>query len=201
MRLSTRYKLLQETINRLAPITTALNNTGISLRFINHRRNIASFNDLRTSDEIAAQLQNLHLRGSTPIGTELRAKVLEPFLLQKARDGTLDRPVLITIITDGEPAGESRGTLKKVILDTKIALQSLKNRDGEVYGDRAVIFQINYVGSSAESQDYIAELDRDPDVGHLIFCNKEKIDDTMQRLESDAARNEWVRCGEITCCT
>ena len=66
-------------------------------------------NSQRCEDRIKTEMQAQQIiagadfNGMTPLGTNLRRKVIEPFLLQPARSGTLRKPVLIIAITDGEP--------------------------------------------------------------------------------------------------
>jgi hypothetical protein len=95
-----RYKLLTETVHRITPVATKLNEAGISLRFINYSRD-GKFNDLSQSKEIERKLKLVAPGGTTKIGTMLQSKIIEP-ILEKAKAGTLDAPVLVVIITDGE---------------------------------------------------------------------------------------------------
>jgi hypothetical protein len=56
--------------------------------------------------------------GYTRIGTNLSTKVLKYLVYEPLRtgDGRLKRPVLVLIITDGEPTGENYHTLKDKIV-------------------------------------------------------------------------------------
>lgn len=57
-----------------------------------------------TSESAALQLvSQVKFAGLTPLGTELRNKVLEPLVMGPARRGQLQKPVLIIIVTDGVP--------------------------------------------------------------------------------------------------
>lgn len=44
--------------------------------------------------------------GNTEIGTYLRSKILEPLVYSKLEPKSLERPLLISVITDGMPSGE-----------------------------------------------------------------------------------------------
>lgn len=44
--------------------------------------------------------------GGTPLGTALEAKILRPMLLEPAQRGTLRKPLLVIVVTDGAPSGE-----------------------------------------------------------------------------------------------
>jgi Mg-chelatase subunit ChlD len=60
-------------------------------------------------------VSTLQFRGGTPIGTQLDAKILQPLVLSPARNGTLAKPVLVVIITDGAPGHEPPGTIARVV--------------------------------------------------------------------------------------
>ncbi|KAF8537736.1 hypothetical protein BDD12DRAFT_204425 [Trichophaea hybrida] len=172
-----RYKIQQETVARLIPIATRLSENEVSLRFINHGEDFRY--DKLNADEINQKLSQVHPFGGTQIGTVLDRKIIDP-LLRKLRN--LERPLLITIITDGEPYGERRNVLKDAILKCKRALEAEGRIPNEKLGHSAVIFQIHYVGEDAE--DYIDELDNE--IGNLIFCNKKPLDIVL--AESDPTR-------------
>jgi hypothetical protein len=77
------------------------------IRFIN-----SSKEGNRIGSEQAAQdfvKRNARFDGGTRLGTALDERILQPLLLKPARNGTLKKPVLIIVITDGEPVGEPRG--------------------------------------------------------------------------------------------
>ena len=57
-----------------------------------------------TNESAALQLvSQVRFAGLTPLGTELRNKVLEPLVMGPARRGQLQKPVLIIVVTDGVP--------------------------------------------------------------------------------------------------
>ena len=45
--------------------------------------------------------------GLTPMGTMLEKKLIIPFVTGPAKSNALRKPVLVIVITDGEPVGES----------------------------------------------------------------------------------------------
>ncbi|KAI5777184.1 hypothetical protein EDC01DRAFT_429973 [Geopyxis carbonaria] len=186
MRQQGRYRILSDTVQRLAPIATRLSGVGTKLRFINYAQD-RGFNDLRTPEQLKATLAAVRPKGWTPIGTMLRTKVTEPHILAPARRGTLQRPVLVVIITDGEPTEEHRSTLKREVLRTKRELAALGA------GERAAVFQINYVGDGPESREYIMELERDEEVAGKIGVNCDKIDDAFKRMGDKCGdKNAWL---------
>ena len=54
--------------------------------------------------------------GLTPLGTALDRKVLQPMVLGQARSQSMQKPVLVICITDGEPTGEPKDTVRQVNL-------------------------------------------------------------------------------------
>lgn len=110
-------------VKRIAEITTRIlpPGDGITLRFINQNPNNAD--DLSTT-----ALSNLidkmkYSNGDTPIGTNLRSKILEPMIYNNLARKTLNRPYLISIMTDGDPQPESKNTLIEVIKECRSKLK------------------------------------------------------------------------------
>jgi Mg-chelatase subunit ChlD len=51
-------------------------------------------------------ISQIRFSGLTPLGTSLDQKVLQPLLLNPARQGQLRKPMLVIVITDGAPSSE-----------------------------------------------------------------------------------------------
>ena len=51
-------------------------------------------------------MSNVKFAGLTPMGRELRRKVVDGMVMSAARQGQLQKPVLIITVTDGQPAGD-----------------------------------------------------------------------------------------------
>lgn len=66
--------------------------------------------------ELLDVVKPLTWQGDTPIGTNLKSKVLEPLVYSKLPND-LKRPLLVSIITDGMPDKEPRNTLVDVIAE------------------------------------------------------------------------------------
>lgn len=94
-----RIKALKVFLTRITEITTHFDTDGITIRWINYDKGHDHVKDVSQIDDI---VENNPFRGWTKIGTELHNKILEPLVLQPARGGTLKKPVLVLIITDGE---------------------------------------------------------------------------------------------------
>ena len=126
-----RMDALKETIKQVAKIAIALKETsqhdgGISIRLLNND-NDGHMNNICTVTDVEQALSGVYPGGGTALGTELKRKVLVPFIvnvLERQRK-KLDRPLLVTIVTDGEPCGEERDTLKNTILWCKRYMENM----------------------------------------------------------------------------
>lgn len=100
MHCGNRIAALKEYVRRVTRITTMLDESGISVRFINFAGD-ESLNAIRTVDEVERIMSRVNFCGGTCIGTNLQSKVLEPLLFARTRSHSLRKPLLITTITDG----------------------------------------------------------------------------------------------------
>lgn len=100
-------------VQRMAElITQAAPNGRVHLRFIN--KTDGKTNNLKP-DELADRM-NFTPDGSTKLGTNLKAKVLQEFLYDPIDRGfELRRPLLILTITDGCPNEEDKDAFSKAI--------------------------------------------------------------------------------------
>ncbi|KAM0450880.1 hypothetical protein ACHAO4_006271 [Trichoderma viride] len=119
-----RWESQKELIQRITQVTTLVlpDGEGVALRFIN--RDVDNATNL-TLEGIRDILQPMTWQpgGDTPIGTNLRSKILQPLVYDKITKGTLERPVLIIIITDGMPEPEDSSVLVNAILECERQLQ------------------------------------------------------------------------------
>ncbi|KAF8463916.1 hypothetical protein BDZ91DRAFT_296920 [Kalaharituber pfeilii] len=93
------HQTLKETVKRLVPLATRLNEDSVSLRFINF--NGDSKMDQVRENKIDEILDGIKPFGGTMIGAALDRKVVQP-LLDILKDGNALKPLLVSIITDGE---------------------------------------------------------------------------------------------------
>ena len=71
-------------------------------------------------------IKKAKFNGGTPLGTMLDRKILQPMLLKPARSNSLKKPLLVIVITDGEPQGEDPDTRKLPSPGCVLTLQSLR---------------------------------------------------------------------------
>jgi hypothetical protein len=124
MRRDGRWESQKELVQRIAKITAMVlpKDQGVTLRFIN--RNVDNSDNL-TLEKLGNVLKDMDWRpgGDTPIGTNLRSKILQPLVYSKLDSGTLAKPLIIIIMTDGMPEQEDRTELEKTILECEKKIQ------------------------------------------------------------------------------
>ena len=91
-----RRDTLKQVLTEVANIYSLARTSGIrSVRFLNTKQGKKDVNPARVEEVLKVQYYGL-----TKIGTELKRKILTPFVL---KDGlTMEKPVLAMIITDGD---------------------------------------------------------------------------------------------------
>lgn len=126
---------------------------------------------IKSDQQIEQFMRTKRYKGLTPFGTKLREKVLDPLVLSKIRSNSLQKPVLIIGITDGQPAGETSNTLVETVRYAHG--QANQPRDGgrlPPYGPGAIAFQFAQVGNDAKATEFLAKLDNDPQIGSMVDC-------------------------------
>lgn len=133
-----RQQLLRRLVTRMCSVATRLvpDGEGVHLRFINKEEPRKGAFDSLNSEQIDNAL-NFEPRGGTDIGTELREKILKPFVFDVfARGETLKRPILIIAITDGHPTDDDPHEFKNAIVECS---QALANKGYEPEGRLSII--------------------------------------------------------------
>eukprot|EP00667_Euglena_gracilis_P007965 EG_transcript_8048 len=164
-------------VQRASGVATLFDADGISVRFMNGK---ADRDGIRSEADVVALFNSAKPCGLTPIGTSLRAKVIQPFLqyLRNAGpDHTRVKPMMVITVTDGEPQGEDRGTLFTVIKESRSALTSMGFTGNEV------AFQFAQVGDDQKATDFLDSLDNHPEVGRFV--------DATSNYEREA--EQWSR--------
>jgi len=161
-------------LQKTAFAASLFDSDGIEVRFMNSD---IQGNNVRSAQEVDALFQRVQFKGLTPMGTQLKAKVIEPFVVQKVRSNQLRKPVLIITITDGQPAGEPNGSVFEAV---KYASNELSRTP---YGKGAVSFQFAQVGNDIKAREFLGKLDNEPGVGELVdsTSNFEVEQDEMSR--------------------
>jgi hypothetical protein len=133
-------------LDRIVDIAKEFDDDGISIRTFKGTKN---FDDITTTEEAKNAISNLKYSGGTPLGSSLKNKILKPFVY----DQPLQKPVVIYIITDGQP--DNKEEVRQVI-------QECKNFVSQRYSEHAVSFMFAQVGKDPTAAAYLTELDVDP---------------------------------------
>ena len=161
-----RKDQLRQILGIVATAASTFDQDGISVRFMNSAE---TGDGIRDAEDVNRLVSRVRFSGLTPLGTNLRSKVVDPMVVQPARANRLEKPVLVITITDGQPAGEPHGAVGDVI---RYAVEETSRTR---YGPGAVAFQFSQVGTDQRARDFLGTLDEDPHIGHLIDCTSSKL--------------------------
>lgn len=149
----TRWHLQRNAVGRIASVTTRAvpQPCGVSLRFINAQW--AKKDNVPAVDVLDA-VNVVRPSGSTPLGTTLRNHILEPLVYDPLRSGshTLERPLLICVITDGCPNSSDDPSFENAVMQCRQALVDAG------YEPTAVRFCVNQIGGDSTAAGFLSEL-------------------------------------------
>ncbi|KAF2666724.1 hypothetical protein BT63DRAFT_376145, partial [Microthyrium microscopicum] len=182
-----RIKDLRLILDRVASTATNFDEDGISIRFMNANYPQNVLENIRSEQQIGQLMETVQYKGLTPMGTELRKKVVDGIILSKVRDRRYTKPHLVICITDGQPAGEAQNTVTDTI---KYAV----NEVGRQFGGGGVAFQFAQVGNDQKAREFLAKLDEDPVVGNMIDCtsNYENESEELRQRGVDLTPDLWL---------
>jgi hypothetical protein len=182
-----RIQDLKLILSKVAYAASLFDQDGIEIRFMNSE---LQGNNIHNAAEVESLISRIQFKGLTPMGTQLRNKVLEPLVVQKARSNQLRKPVLVITITDGQPAGEASTAVFDAI---RYASNELSRSP---YGKGAVSFQFAQVGNDLKAREFLGKLDNEPGIGELIdsTSNFEVEQDEMSRAQPplDLTPDLWL---------
>lgn len=154
-----RKEKLRDVLSAIAEIYGLAREQGIvSVRSLNGPRGRKDV----TLDKVAGVHSKIVYGGVTMIGTQLQNKILNPFVLSKAR---MEKPLLTIIITDGNVEGERKGLLEQNIDKCLSTLQKDVNKTED-----AVAFMFARLGNDEGAKTLIQELDDHETLGKWIDC-------------------------------
>lgn len=153
-------------LQRVSYASTLFDPDGISIRFMNTDLPEGMADNVRDEASIQRIMNGVKYSGLTPMGKELKRKVIDGIILREASAGRLKKPVLVIAVTDGQPAGDAPGPT--AVFDTiRYASQELARATGT---QSAISFQFAQVGNDAKAREFLGKLDSDPGVGSLVDC-------------------------------
>ncbi|KAF5859840.1 hypothetical protein ETB97_002392 [Aspergillus alliaceus] len=177
-----RQKALVKRLTEVATLAVPKNN-GVHLRFIN--RDDSTANNLR-AEEVERRM-DFTPSGSTQIGTNLRAKILQPLVYDVIETGVLQRPFFVMTTTDGCPEGEDKRAFRDAIVESTEKLTE------KGYEPDAVYFSLSQVGNAPEAADFLESFENDSDVEEVLHRTAEHLDDLFEELrENEKELNEWL---------
>ncbi|KAI5841688.1 hypothetical protein BZA05DRAFT_344825 [Tricharina praecox] len=153
-RIATLFKVLKAVVE---VYQLARDGGVVSVRYLNGRQ---GHKDI-TKNKMEVVHATIRYTGITMLGTQLRKKILKPFVEQKQ----MRKPLLSLILTDGNIEGERKGLLEKNIYNCLARLQ----KDAEKTED-AVAFMFARIGEDPEGKELLEELDDHPIMGSWIDC-------------------------------
>ncbi|KAJ5835996.1 hypothetical protein N7447_002022 [Penicillium robsamsonii] len=185
-----RKDQLRQILGIVATAASTFDQDGISVRFMNSSE---KGDGIRSTEDVERLVSRVRFSGLTPLGTSLKAKVIDPMVVQPVRANRLEKPVLVITITDGQPAGEPHDTVGNTI---RYAVAETSQTH---YGPGAVSFQFSQVGTDQRARDFLASLDEDPHIGHLIDCtsNFEVEQDEMARANPPVHLTRELWCAKL----
>lgn len=192
MRHENRFENMTQLVARIARIATKIvpdDMAGVELRFINN-----PFSEQVTAENIQDAMKRVPAKGQTNIGTNLRSKILEPFVYSKisqpvvaGKPFAFRRPLLVCIITDGVPDPEGTNTLRDEIVFCKKELERYK------YDPTAVKFCISQIGTSSEAKEFLNGLRNEESIKDVIYCTVGELDAEFGKLrDNERALESWL---------
>ncbi|KAF5547467.1 transcription factor [Fusarium mexicanum] len=175
-------------IGRIAKITTKIlpDGEGVALRFIN--QDIDNSSNL-TFDQISNIIQPMSWQpnGDTDIGTNLKRKILEPLVYAKIANKTFDRPLLVSISTDGMPEPENKQELANAIVECGNKLEAANLPRGSVK------FMIGQVGTASSAEQFLNSLRDTQAIKSVTFVTSDKLDDKFSEFnENEGKLDRWL---------
>ncbi|CAH0040695.1 unnamed protein product, partial [Clonostachys rhizophaga] len=179
-----RWDSQNQLINRIARVTTRIlpEGEGVYMRYINQE--IPNSDSLKF-EELLNAVKPLTWGGDTPIGTNLKSKILQPLVYSKLPND-LKRPLLVSVITDGMPEPEPKSTFVNAIAECGDKLEAAG------LPRESVKFIIGQVGSANAATEFLQSVGKESRIQDVVFVASERLDVTTSRLENDWKMDEWL---------
>jgi hypothetical protein len=183
MGIGRRYADQKELVTRIARVATRIvpdDDAGVYLHFINASGPSSKLD----AAGIQKGLNAVHPKGGTKIGTNLRSKILEPLVYKtisttSPNGPSFKRPLLICIITDGDPTQEADETLQNAIVECKKTLVDAG------YEATAVMFCVSQIGDEPKAKAFIDGLRNNPLLKDVLYCTTDQLDTKFQQMQAD----------------
>lgn len=168
-------------LNRVVQAATLFDDDGISIRFMNTVMPPGMGDHVRSEQQVNDIMRSVKFAGLTPMGRELKKKVIDGIVLQAARQSQLTKPVLVITVTDGQPAGDEPGPT--AVFDTvRYAVQEVHKATGSPSG---IAFQFAQVGNDVKAREFLGKLDSDATVGSMVDCTSNFEQEQQEMLQQN----------------
>jgi len=190
MKRDDRWESQKNLVERIARITTRVlpQGEGVALRFINQE--VSNSSNLRLDDiENTLKPMSWDPRGNTEIGTNLRSKILKPLVYDKLDSApkSLERPLLISILTDGGPEPEPEAMLRNAIVECSQKLNAAK------YPRESVRFMIGQIGTSARATNFLNTIRNNTEITDIVYCTSDQLDERFKKEhENEGKLDRWL---------
>ncbi|KAK6336225.1 hypothetical protein TWF696_001788 [Orbilia brochopaga] len=167
-----RISPLKKTLGTVAELATLIEPSGISIRFLNYKKD-KEWDNLKSMEDINPLLKKIPWAGATKLGQVLDRKIVQPLVIDKVKEGRFKKPLIVIIITDGKPEKEPAGTFNNTIINCK------NSKEVQSFGEAAVVFILSRVGSSAGAEKFMAGLkeNAEGDLKDWVYCSMKRLDD------------------------
>ncbi|PKK41367.1 hypothetical protein CI102_14267 [Trichoderma harzianum] len=187
MKQGTRQSDQIDLVRRVARISTLLvpDGFGAGLLFINDKRDM---NPKLKAEQVEEIMKTTKLGGKTRIGTQLEQKILKPLIYDVIKaGGKIERPILISCITDGCASGETRTKFKEAIVS---CIEFLTEHD---YPTQTVRFQISQIGNDSSAADFLQQLKEDDELTEWLYCTTQRLDEGCREFnENEEDLERWL---------
>ncbi|KAF9088599.1 hypothetical protein BGX27_002674 [Mortierella sp. AM989] len=140
----------------ISEVASLFDDDGIEIVFLHGD---ASFG-VKDGKEARKIIGSMDEGGDTQLGRTLRDEIHSPF--RRSCLQQIEKPVLIYIITDGEPCGEPRDELEKVVKEGRDYLVE------RGYPENFFSYQIAQVGNDTKATEFLNVLDNNASLGAFI---------------------------------
>ncbi|KAK6512253.1 hypothetical protein TWF481_001143 [Arthrobotrys musiformis] len=178
-----RVTPLKATLGRLSTIATQIEPSGISIRFLNYTDDSTGWDNLKDNESIENKWNSMKgtWGGITQLGAKLNQKIIQPMVFEKMQMGKFKKPLIVVIITDGSPTGESQHAFKDAVIGCK------QSKEVASYGEAVVVFIISRVGSDKYAERFLNGLQSDKELKEWVYCKKGQLPDEKSAIMKRAA--------------
>ncbi|KAM0265122.1 hypothetical protein ACHAQJ_000274 [Trichoderma viride] len=188
MRFEGRFDSLKKLVLRITMITTRVlpDGDGIAICFINQDVNNASNLNLEQIGKILEPMKEKR-GGDTETGTTLRSKILEPMVYTKLAEKRFDRPMLISILTDGQPSGEKKTEFVNAVMECGRRLEEAG------YPRQSVKFLVAQIGTAKSATKFLESLRSNDQLTDVLYCTTDQLDAKLADLhENERDLDRWL---------